>query len=86
MKINFASMSNIRQSVQQNPLKQSVGRRATSPSPSPYANDPRNITNKNYPKIVPVSDSVKQELTALVKDSFTNHGGMLGETAAMQPS
>lgn len=74
-------MNSVRQTVQQGLMKQSAEAKATNSHPSPYANDPRNITSKNYQKIVPVSDSVKQELMELVKDSFTNSGGMLGSNS-----
>ncbi len=73
--MNFASISNIQQTVKFAQMKEQVD----SPRyPNPYENDPRNITNKDYKKIVPVSDKVKQELMNDLKESFEKRGGMSG--------
>lgn len=76
--MNFASISNLQQTVKFAQIKEQVNSQGTPRYPNPYENDPRNITNKNYQKLVPVSDKVKQELMNDLKESFEKRGGMSG--------
>ncbi|MBE1554517.1 DUF3879 family protein [Sporosarcina limicola] len=78
--MNFATMSNLRQTVKFAQMKENVEAQSETRYPGIYDNDPMNITTRTgWKKIVPVSDKVKQGLINAARDSMENHGGMLNE-------
>lgn len=78
--INFATISNLQQTVKFAQMKENAKAQSEPRYPGTYDNDPMNVTNRlNWKRIVPVSDKVKQDLIEVARDSMENYGGMLDE-------
>lgn len=85
--LNFASISNLQQTLKTLQMKEQVTEQQGDPNfRGTYANDPQNITNLNpadWQRIVPVPDNVKQDIIGAVRKQFEESGGMGDENSPL---
>lgn len=85
--VNFASISNLQQTLKFSQMKEQVSAQQGDPNfRGTYADDPQNITNRNpaeWKKIVPVPDKVKQDIIDALRKEFEEAGGMGDENSPL---